>query len=299
MKLLITLVIVGVFCTIASNAFLFKHKFKDGCDPNPCEHKSKCILNAKNANISTCECPEGYTGNHCQFKTGCYSKPCKKGSCENLKENATLFHCTCDKGYVGEKCEHADACLKHACTNGSICHLDAKYKPICDCPNGFIGKKCDKRNCTIVEFKGHKNFASKQKMFVDSEVLKKWTDLDSLAHLCEVKIQPIRTYSQQANISARVEYKDYPFYTGRGLDFEVNDKDGKLLCNKICLGKNPIPMKGAKCFIDGLLAIGWKYSVLYPGVINDGSHMYTEGASLKAYHKIREFKQIGCKETKF
>ena len=55
MKLLITLVIVGVFCTIASNAFLFKHKFKDGCDPNPCEHKAKCVLNAKNANISTCE----------------------------------------------------------------------------------------------------------------------------------------------------------------------------------------------------------------------------------------------------
>lgn len=46
------------------------------------------------------KCPDGYTGNHCQFKTGCNSKPCKKGVCENLKENATLFHCNYLKIYT-------------------------------------------------------------------------------------------------------------------------------------------------------------------------------------------------------
>lgn len=135
-------------------------------------------------------------------------------------------------------------------------------------------------------------------MYVDSEALGKWNQLDGLAALCGVKIQPIRTFSHQANISAKIEYKDYPFYTGRGLQLEVLDKDGKLLCNSICLAKNPIPMQGAKCLFDGLLAIGWKYSVLYPGVINDGSHMFTQGSSIKEYNKLREFKQVGCKDLK-
>ncbi len=75
------------------------------------------------------------------------------------------------------------------------------------CHKGFSGKKCDKRNCTIVEFSKHKNFASKPKMYVDSEVMKKWTDLDGLAGLCGVKIQPVRTFSHQANLSAKITLK--------------------------------------------------------------------------------------------
>jgi hypothetical protein len=50
--------------------------------------------------------------------------------------------------------------------------------------------------------------------------------------------------------------------------------------------------------MDGLLAIQWKYSVLYPGVINDGSHMYTMGYTNKDYNLVRTFKQVGCKELK-
>jgi hypothetical protein len=61
-------------------------------------------------------------------------------------------------------------------------------------------------------------------MYVDSEVMKKWTDLDGLAGLCGVKIQPIRTFVLQPNVSSKIEYKDYPFYTGRGLQFEILDK---------------------------------------------------------------------------
>ncbi len=166
---------------------------------------------------------------------GCYKKPCKHGSCENLKEDLTQYHCTCEKGYVGDKCDTKDPCTTHSlfgkdkptCTGeGSVCHVDHKtLKAVCDCPIGFSGKKCDHRNCTIVEFKSHKNFASKPKMYVDSETMKRWTDLDGLAGLCGVKIQQIKTFVLQTNTSAnKIEFKDFPFYTGRGLQFEILDK---------------------------------------------------------------------------
>ena len=56
MKLLITLVVLSVFCAILTDAFLLGHKFKDGCDPDPCKHKAKCTLDAKNK-----------TGFHCKY----------------------------------------------------------------------------------------------------------------------------------------------------------------------------------------------------------------------------------------
>ena len=100
---------------------------------------------------------------------------------------------------------------------------------------GFSGKKCDKRNCTIVEFSSHKNFAKMPKMYVDSEIIKKWTNLDILAGQCKIKIQQIRTFSRMSNVSAIIEHKDYPFFTGRGLQFEILYLNGKLFCNSVCL----------------------------------------------------------------
>ena len=73
------------------------------------------------------------------------------------------------------------------------------------------------------------------KMYVDSEILKKWTDLDALAGQCKVKIQQLRTFSRMSNASAILDKKDYPFFTGRGLQFEILDLNGKILCNSVCL----------------------------------------------------------------
>jgi hypothetical protein len=54
MQFIIKLIVLSAFCAVVSNAFLFSHKFKDGCDPDPCKHKAKCVLDPKNKNISTC-----------------------------------------------------------------------------------------------------------------------------------------------------------------------------------------------------------------------------------------------------
>jgi hypothetical protein len=168
MKAIITIVVLAAFCAMISNGFLFGHKFKNGCDPNPCKHKGECKLDAKNPNISTCICTGDYTGKHCEGKFGCLSKPCKKGNCTNDPTDLTKFICKCEKGMVGEKCDTTDPCLKNPCKVGR-CTADHKGKAHCSCPLGYGSDKCDKKNCTVVQFKGKNVEKHSPKLFVDKE----------------------------------------------------------------------------------------------------------------------------------
>jgi len=106
---LLSIFLVALLCASLSNGFLFGHKFKNGCDPDPCKHDSKCQLDPKNANLSTCACKGEYTGVHCELKTGCYSKPCKNdGKCKNDPKDLTKFKCKCPDGFVGDKCDTSE-----------------------------------------------------------------------------------------------------------------------------------------------------------------------------------------------
>lgn len=161
--LVLALVVICSFSAVDASWFSswFK-KYKNGCDPNPCEHKAKCILDAKNNTLFTCECTEGYHGKKCEDKTGCYKNPCKKGKCSNLKSNPSDYVCACDPGYVGKKCDTSwltfflfltnnkyefkeDPCLKNPCKNGGVCRVNEKTKAECTCPPGWTGSKtCEK-----------------------------------------------------------------------------------------------------------------------------------------------------------
>ena len=76
-----------ICCEVVS--LLFITKFKDTCASDPCKNKAKCVLDAKNKTLSTCVCPAGYTGKHCELKTGCSTKPCKMGNCIEDKNDRT------------------------------------------------------------------------------------------------------------------------------------------------------------------------------------------------------------------
>jgi hypothetical protein len=93
-----------------------------------------------------------------------------------------------------------------------------------------------KENCTIIEFKGD-NFGSgffKGKIYIDQDVKAQFKSLDELCSLCKVKLEPLRSFSVNRNKTYKID-KNAPFYIGRGLEFQILDKDGKLLCNSICL----------------------------------------------------------------
>ena len=104
-RLILKLFVLATFCAMLSQGFLF-NKFKNACDPDPCKHESKCQLDPKNSNISTCICKGEYTGTHCELKTGCYSKPCKNGAeCKNDHKDPTKHKCKCPEGFVGDECD--------------------------------------------------------------------------------------------------------------------------------------------------------------------------------------------------
>lgn len=106
MKAIVAILILSTFCALTVNGFLWSSKFKNGCDPNPCKNKAPCKLDAKNQNISTCACPEGFHGKHCESKTGCSGNPCRKGVCANNKTDLSDFVCACPAGFVGKKCDN-------------------------------------------------------------------------------------------------------------------------------------------------------------------------------------------------
>ncbi len=91
--------------------------------------------------------------------------------------------------------------------------------------------------CTIIEFKG-KNFEKKPIVLIDIERKKLFEELDNLAGKCEVVIAPLRSFNLQSNLNDSTIGKDSPFYVGRGLELELHDKKGRLLCNSFCLGSN-------------------------------------------------------------
>lgn len=299
MKTLLCLFVIGACCAFVANGFLFSSKFKNGCDPNPCKNKATCKLDAKNQNVSTCVCTEGFFGPKCDQKSGCAKKPCRKGTCIENKLNPANYTCKCNAGFVGPKCDIADGCAKTPCKNGK-CALNQKLKPECTCLAGWSSKNCDKRNCTIAEFKGKHLTKMTRKVYVDQAIYKKMEDLDSLAKLCNVKLHIEKSFMlhpdpKQAN-SIDIKDKTNPgHYIGQAVSLHVYDNDDKLVCNDICLGKLPIPHPGAKCLVDGLHAINWKWSILHPTEVSTNYHL----GNTVGYNALREHHQVGCREKKF
>lgn len=290
--------LLGLSSVLLVNGF-FMNKFKDGCDPDPCKHKAKCVLDSRNKNISTCVCVGEFHGKHCELKTGCNSSPCKKGKCENDKRDPSKFKCTCDPGYVGEQCEKADGCSKsNPCKNGAKCSLDKKNNPVCDCTPGWMSSKCDKKNCTIHEFKGKHFSKQSAKVYIDESIEARMKQVDDLAKLVKVKIHVLKSFVHQTDKkNFKYDPKDTTapgHYIGEALSVHIYDQDSKLICNDVCLGKVPIPSAPAKAFIDGLYALKWKWSILHPTVISTDFNAFGSSYALK-----REQVQVGCSDKKF
>ncbi|KTF74229.1 hypothetical protein cypCar_00019357, partial [Cyprinus carpio] len=104
----------------------------------------------------SCQCPAGYTGEHCQdpcpeksFGQGCLQQ-CRCGTGGFC--NKTTGECVCRDGFTGTLCE--EPCMRPKrcpprcpCQNGGIC----QGRGVCVCPPGWMGAVCTER-CPLGRF---------------------------------------------------------------------------------------------------------------------------------------------------
>lgn len=295
--------IIGCYCAILVESFFSASKVTDGCHPNPCQHKGTCQLDSKDKYKYTCSCTSDYHGKNCTEKIGCASKPCKHdGVCTVNPLNKTAYTCKCTGAYVGENCQTKNSCEpKNPCKHDGKCMIDKKSgKHYCECKPGWGHEHCDKQVCNVTEMTLKQKTKKSLKVYLDEGIKSNVKDLDDLAKLCKVHLHVLQSFILHPDQSKAYTYdvreKNNPnFYTGKALRVHLYDTKDNLLCNDVCLGKIPVPVSEAKCFLDGLYAIKWKMSHLDPGCIHTDHY----AQNMAAYNRHREHFQKGCQGKKF
>ncbi|TRZ01243.1 hypothetical protein DNTS_014817 [Danionella cerebrum] len=130
-----------------------------------CQHRDPCYvgycLNGGECTVSlagvpgspVCDCPLGFTGQHCEIQENstCYPyNPCSNGGKCSLLPN-DQYNCQCIRGWTGLHCEQEDACVSNPCANGGICNARPNHEFFCTCHSGFHGSRClnDTDECAI------------------------------------------------------------------------------------------------------------------------------------------------------
>lgn len=136
LKMRLTLVFIVTTILLGLNAC------KDPCEETYCENGGRC-------NDGKCDCPEGFTGDHCELEA-CDLVNCMNGGVCN---NGT---CECPEGFSGTNCE-VELCPNTPCENGSISYDNGVCG--CECLAGYEGADCSTvaRDKFIGSYHGHYN----------------------------------------------------------------------------------------------------------------------------------------------
>ena len=159
-------VCVCVCVTLLHSPHTLTDKTGSNCSEpfNVCDATNRCYnggtCSPDDGHYFRCSCPQGYTGDRCQYQTNpCSNTPCHNdGTCmvdvpagPDGLYNATLgpvgTHCECACGFSGDDCTvRSDLCRVNPCTNGYCTPNDSPSGFNCTCPEGYAGDLCDRRD---------------------------------------------------------------------------------------------------------------------------------------------------------
>lgn len=202
---------------------------------------------------------------------------------------AIAVNAKCPAGKVGINCDLSDPCAsgKNPCTDGQVCTgLDSEFKPVCACPLGMKGLKCAERDCPIASYTG-KGFLGT--VYLDNMALEKIEGLNQLALGCKVVVNVTQSFTRSTHVADDVEDKDIHLFVGQGLNVELLDSNGKLLCDKKCLAVAPVAKSPVECFLQKL---GDKHNASNPGVLRK------QAFSSKTHSDLLKSRQVGCELRK-
>lgn len=173
----------------------------------------------------------------------------------------------CPKGKVGPNCQKDDPCLKTKCKAGELCSVDNTFKAVCACPLGFGGEKCSERQCPIITLEKNSGIFLEKSLVAE----KKGSNMKKQIQACGVEPKPLRSFTKLQDPHEEVSPNEMALYLGKGVEIELYDTKGKILCDKKCFS-NPSSSRNATavaCALGAIKKNGFIIDSSNPGIIQD------------------------------
>ncbi|CAF0934350.1 unnamed protein product [Rotaria sp. Silwood1] len=150
-----------------------------------------------------------------------------------------------------------------------------------------------KPKCPIKVFKSSKYIIG-DKLLLHENFHDRVKPLENVAKDCRVHLYIKGSYYQLKDPAQQVLVSEADIVIGHGFQFEFRDEKNALLCNKICLSKNPMDIPEVKCFLQGAINRGLTWSRLNADVLSDGTY----ASNMGGYQALKTDIQTRCQNEK-
>jgi hypothetical protein len=157
---------------------------------------------------------------------------------------------------------------------------------------GFIFNT--KPKCPIKKYKSTKYITGEQ-LLVHEDFEDRVDAVEKVAKDCKVHIYMKGSYYQLQNPAQQVLVTEADIVIGHAFYFEVRDESNALLCNQLCLSKNPTDMPEVKCFLQGITSRGLTWSRYNSNVISDNTY----ASNTQGYQTLKTDIQTKCQNQGF
>ncbi|CAF3355062.1 unnamed protein product [Rotaria socialis] len=119
--------------------------------------------------------------------------------------------------------------------------------------------------------------------------------IEKAAKDCKVHVFVKGSYYQLPNPSSRAPFGDEDIVIGQAFQFELRDEQNGILCNKLCLSRNPSVLSEAKCFLDTIRRNGLTWSSSNSYIISSGKY----ASNVAGYGATKTDIQTKCQKESF
>jgi hypothetical protein len=153
--------------------------------------------------------------------------------------------------------------------------------------NGFLFTHTEK--CQIALYKGGKDFGG-EKIMANKSFIPHLKSIGAVAKACKVKVHVTDSYKQLKSPTEHVLHSKMPLALGRGINFDLQNQNGGVLCNTLCMTSHSWKtLPDAACFINGVQKKGVKFT--QPNILDDG---YAAKLSTTDADKLKTATQTLC-----
>ncbi|CAF1162345.1 unnamed protein product [Rotaria sp. Silwood1] len=148
--------------------------------------------------------------------------------------------------------------------------------------------------CPIKKHKATK-YIKGDPLLVHKDFEDRLKSVEKAAKDCNVHVYVKGSYFQTPDPAQAVPIVDADLAIGHGFRFELRDTNDALVCNSLCLSRNPSTIFEVKCFLETVVRHGLVWSMSNSNVISDGTYE----ADKRGYHDLKKDIQTKCQKESF